>query len=115
MCRTLLSVSLATLLSAGVASASPFQTEEMREKTRSLGFTVGNQFACAEAAARETIEEEAHIIFDFMLKDVGSNIAWVFATAAGYGASVQKTEIDCAETAKNWAEIRADFGIEDGE
>ncbi|MEL6575999.1 MAG: hypothetical protein AAFU72_07635 [Pseudomonadota bacterium] len=91
-------------------------TEEMTEKTQALGLSVGNTYACAtDDAARALIEEEAHLIFDLILKDVGSALAWSFATGAGYGASVEQAEMDCDALAESWQEIRADFGIEDVE
>ncbi|MEL6767186.1 MAG: hypothetical protein AAFP17_08400 [Pseudomonadota bacterium] len=91
-------------------------TAEMTEKTQALGLSVGNTYACAaDDEARAVIEEEAHLIFDLILKDVGSALAWSFATGAGYGASLPTAEMDCAALAESWQEIRADFGIEDVE
>ncbi|MEM9762605.1 MAG: hypothetical protein AAF968_08870, partial [Pseudomonadota bacterium] len=63
----------------------------------------------------DQVEDEMRLFLDLILKDVGSALAWSFATGAGYGASVEEAEMDCGALAESWQEIRADFGIEDVE
>ncbi|MEM7498213.1 MAG: hypothetical protein AAF371_09510 [Pseudomonadota bacterium] len=120
-CAAILTASLLlpSVASSGAAmadEAAPGPREEMRERTQALGLSVGNTYACHDDAdMRDAIEEEAHLIFDLILKETGSDMAWAFATGAGYGASLPAAEMDCAALANSWQEIRADFGIAEDE
>jgi hypothetical protein len=46
-----------------------------------------------------------------ILMDAGSNLAFVFATSSGYGASLPLDRLDCDALAESWAATRADFGL----
>ncbi len=95
------------------AEAAETAETEMRDKTRSLGYSIGNTYACTEDAAKDAFEAEAHVIFDMILKDVGSDLAFVYATAAGYGASLAREDLDCARLFENWGQVREEFGLAD--
>lgn len=110
--------SIAVLLALGLVGGAHAQSagalppsEEMTTKVRELGWSVGNTFACADETMREEIEADAHVIFDLMLKDVGSDLGWTFATSAGFAASMDKAELDCPKHAETWQQIRSDFGL----
>jgi len=94
-------------LPAGAQQAS----DEMQRKTRELGLSVGNAYVCTGKEARPAFEADWKLMFDMILMDAGSNLAFVFATASGYGASLAKDNLDCTKLAESWATIRSDFGL----
>lgn len=86
-------------------------SDDMQRKTRELGLSVGNAYACTGEEARAAFETDWKMMYDMILMDAGSNLAFVFATSSGYGASLAKDRLDCAALAESWATIRADFGL----
>lgn len=82
-----------TVSVALLASALPMATvardgrAEMTQRTRQRGLSVGNVHVCLGGAAREALRQDRQIMFDMILKDVDSGLAFVFATSSGYGAS----------------------------
>ena len=103
-------------LAALPASALPIPAaaqegrEEMQDKTRELGLSVGNVFVCLEGSERAAFQQDWQMMFDMILKDVGSDLAFVFATTSGYGASLPRGELDCAALEESLARTRDAFG-----
>ncbi len=91
--------------------AAAQDAQEMQQKTRELGLSVGNAYVCQPEDARAAFESEWMLMYDMILMDAGSRLAFVFATASGYGASLPKEELDCAALAESWAATRGDFGL----
>jgi hypothetical protein len=67
----------------------------MERRVRQLAVCIGNAYACTDAAKRDQFKEESHHLFDLILQDVGSDLAYVYATGIGYGSTVPKQKIDC--------------------
>lgn len=95
-------------------AAAQEEADEMQRKTRALGLSVGNAHVCLDSEARAAFEADWKLIYDMILMDAGSNLAFVFATSSGYGASLPMDRLDCDALAESWAATRADFGL-DGE
>lgn len=118
MTRLALIALAAGLIVSGAQGQEPTADDDaaMKAKTRALGVSVGQTYACADEAGRAELEAEAHLLFDFIMKDVGSDLAWVFATSAGFGAAAEAATLDCPKLAQGWAKTRDDFGLaEEGE
>ena len=109
---------IAALAAAMLAHTAVAQdvADEMQRKTRELGLSVGNAYVCQREAERAAFRADWKLIHDMILMDAGSNLAFVFATSSGYGASLPRAELDCEALAESWAATRADFGLagEDG-
>ncbi|MEM6421175.1 MAG: hypothetical protein AAF698_01205 [Pseudomonadota bacterium] len=106
----------AAILVAGSAAAQSEGAafEEMRDKTRDLGIAMGNIYACAdEDAARAQMRDDANFIFDLLLKDAGSDMAFVFAVNAGAGTAASADTLDCAALKETHSQILEEFGIEE--
>lgn len=87
------------------------ENSEMTEKTKSLGIAVGNAYACTAAEGRERMDEEVHLLFDLILKDAGSDLAFAYATSTGYGAHFSPETLDCPAVLENWEKSRVEFGL----
>ncbi|MGF1500386.1 MAG: hypothetical protein ACFBSD_01095 [Paracoccaceae bacterium] len=89
-------------------------TEQIKTQVRPLGVTVGRVYACLEdGPERELMIGDAHVMYDLMTKSVGSDVAFVFATALGYGAASEAAGLDCPALAEAWQKIKVDFEIVD--
>jgi len=85
--------------------------DEMQRKTRELGLSVGNAYVCVGESERAAFETDWKMMYDMIVMDAGSSLAFVFATSSGYGASLPKEDLDCAALAEGWEQTRADFGL----
>lgn len=102
-------------LSLALPAAATAAEDEMQRKTRELGLSVGNAHVCLEEGERPAFESDWKLIYHMILMDAGSSLAFVFATASGYGASLPKADLDCAALAEGWETTRADFGLAERE
>jgi len=106
------------VVTAGVASAMgkdiDLDDKAMIQKVRSIGIAIGNAYVCTEKGKRQAFKEESLELFDLIIKDVGSDRAFVYATSIGYGASVSKDKLDCPSLLKRWDEMREDFELGGG-
>lgn len=100
---------------AGVASAQDVDDKAMERKIRNLGISIGNAYACTEKEKRQAFKGESHHLFDLIVQDVGSDLAFVYATSIGYGSNVPKEKLDCPKLLKQWEEIRADYELKGDE
>jgi hypothetical protein len=105
---------LAALCLALPATAQETE-DEMQRKTRELGLSVGNAYVCIDEGERAAFETDWKMMYDMIVMDAGSDLAFVFATSSGYGASLPKAELDCTALAEGWEQTRADFGLAEGE
>ena len=94
-----------------VATARDADEVAMERKVRRLGLSIGEAFACTGEKEREVFKEEAHHLFDLIIQDVGSDLAYTYATALGVGSKQPKDELDCPARLKNWNEIREDYEL----
>jgi hypothetical protein len=104
-------VSLLAWMTAGVATAVDADSIEMERKVRALGDRIGHAYVCTEEKAREQFEEEAAHLFDLIIQDVGSDLAYVYAIGIGAGAQRSKKKLDCPKLLKDWGEIREDYEL----
>jgi len=95
----------------GVATAEDTDQVALERKVRAMSIGIGNAFACTGKEGQKQFKEESHHLFDLIVQDVGSDIAFVYATGIGYGSSVPKEEIDCPKLLKQWEEIREDYEL----
>lgn len=100
---------------AGVASAQDVDEKAMERKIRHLAIGIGNAYACTEKDKRQAFKGESHHLFDLILQDVGSDLAFVYATSLGYGSAVPKEKLECPKLLKQWEEIRADYELKGDE
>ena len=104
---------------AGVASAKgkdiDLDDKAMQQKVRSIGLAIGNTYVCTEQDKRQTFKKNSLELFDLIIKDVGSDRAFIYATSIGYGASVSKDKLDCPSLLKRWEEMREDFELKGDE
>ena len=102
---------------AGFASAKDIDADEkaMERKIRHLAIGIGNAYACTEKDKRQTFKGESHHLFDLILQDVGSDLAFVYATSLGYGSAVPKEKLECPKLLKQWEEIREDYELKGDE
>ena len=106
------------VVAAGVASAKEASIDvddkAMVQKVRSIGMAIGNAYVCTAQDKRQTFKEDSLELFDLIIKDVGSDRAFLYATSIGYGASVSKDKLDCPSLLKRWDEMREDFELGGG-
>jgi hypothetical protein len=104
---------------AGVASAKDLDMDmdekAMELKVRDLSIAIGNAYVCTEKERQPAFKKESHLLFNLILQDVGSDLAFVYATGVGYGASLQKEKLDCPLLLKQWEEFREDYELTGGE
>ena len=100
---------------AGVASAQDVDDRAMERKIRSLGFSIGNAYACMAKEKRQAFKGESHHLFDLIVQDVGSDLAFVYATSVGAGSGVPQAKLDCPKLLKQWEEIREDYELKGDE
>lgn len=103
---------LPVLLVAATAGGAVAEDKPgMREKVRALGIGIGNAYVCTEEADRAEFKEEAQYLFDLILQDVGSDMAYIYAVGLGYGSSVSIDKLDCPDMLQQWQEIREDHEL----
>lgn len=105
-------VAAAALSAASLPAAAQTDGEdEMVKKVRGLSVAIGNAYACTAEDDRGTFKEESHHLFDLILQDVGSDMAFLYATGIGYGAAVPADKIDCPAMLEQWEGIRTDYDL----
>ena len=98
-----------------VATAQSAEDLAMERKVRSLALRIGAAYACTDEKGREEFQDEAHLLFDLILQDVGSDLAYAYATGIGIGSTKSKKKLDCPAVLKTWKEIREDYELEGDE
>ncbi|MDF2233677.1 hypothetical protein P2H44_14040 [Albimonas sp. CAU 1670] len=111
MKRTIAILAGCLLAAAPAAQAQSDDQGAIADKVRGLSIAIGNAYACTDEADRPTFKEEAHHLFDLILQDVGSDIAFLYATGLGYGSAVPAAEIDCPAMLEQWEGIRTDYDL----
>ena len=101
--------------SAAAAADLDADTAGMERKVRGLGIAIGEAFACMPEKKRDGFKEEAHHLFDLIVQDVGSDLAYTYATAIGIGSTHPKAKIDCTKRLRHWEEIREDYELKGDE
>ena len=102
---------------AGVATAQDAKdrrdTEDvaMERKVRRLALDIGKAYACTQEKGRAVFKEEAHLLFDLIVQDVGSDLAYTYAINIGKGSTEPKDKLDCPTLLKRWEEIREDYEL----
>lgn len=61
--------------------------------------------------AKSSTRRLAHHLFDFIVQDVGSDLAFTHATAIGVGSREPKAGLDCPVRLKSWETICEDYGL----
>ena len=99
----------------GVATAQDAEDVALERKVRAMSIGIGNAYVCTGKEGRKQFKEESHHLFDLIIQDVGSDIAFVYATGIGAGSSIAKEKIDCPKLLKQWEEIREDYELKGDE
>src|SRR6056297_849698 len=86
---------------------------EMETKTRDVGIAVGKAYGCLadDDTRRERLKLGSKAIYTMILQDLGSDLAYAFATSAGYGAGLPRDDADCEALAERWEAIKETFDI----
>lgn len=111
-------VSVAAILAATSVAADTDKDEakdQIVAKTREIGIQIGHNYACTADEDKEDTSDKIQIIFDLINKDLGTDLGYTFATAAGFGAAADKSTLDCEKLAEGWAKITGEFGVDDEE
>jgi hypothetical protein len=99
---------------SAVATARDADDVAMERKVRRLGMSIGEAYACTGEKERKVFEGEAHLLFDLIVQDVGSDLAYTYATALGVGSTKPKETLECPARLQNWEEIREDYELKGG-
>jgi hypothetical protein len=112
MIRTISVAALGLWVAAGgIAVAADVDDKAMERKVRDISIAIGNAYACTEMEGRKVFKGEAHQLFDLILQDVGSDLAFIYASGLGYGSSLPKDKLDCPKLLKQWEEFREDYEL----
>jgi hypothetical protein len=98
---------------SGAAAQDGEATDAQRiDEIRDMALAVGNTYACIDDDdAKSAFRDHAHTLFDLMLKDVGSNKAFLFAVSLGYGSAVPEDQLDCPKLLAQWADMKSAFAL----
>jgi hypothetical protein len=108
----------AAALAGAAAAAAQAQTAdkaEMAGKVREIGLAIGNAYVCTPEEERGLFKEESHHLFDLIVQDVGSDMAFLYATSLGYGGAAPAEALDCPKLLEQWQGMREDYGLAEGE
>ena len=96
-------------------------TKDEMDKVVEFGRVVGQAYACAKKEDRPEMLEDIRMIFNFIIQDIGTDAAFVYAALLGYGASEGpdsgsgggdgKAKFDCAERLEQWTLVLDEFGL----
>jgi hypothetical protein len=91
-------------------------TEGETTKVGKFGKGVGQAYICADESARPEMLEDIRLIFNFVSQDMGTDAAFLYAIALGFGAGETAAGHDCAKLLTKWGEVREEFDLkEEGE
>jgi len=125
--RKFLPVLLATIAlqpyahAAEPAAASPAATtpvdeeEQLDEGLKRFGYLAGLARGCVVEAQRVDLEREALDLHAGIARLLGTDRAFLFSSAFGYGTNVEIETKDCAEVLKNYEQRVAEFRAGRGE
>ena len=102
-----------SLAMTGVSMAEDLDAGSVarERKVRALAVSIGNAYSCTAKSSQELFKQESHHLFDLIVQDVGSDLAFVYATGIGYGSALPKDKLDCPALLKQWEEIREDYEL----
>ncbi len=103
----------ALVLSTAPANAQDVDDKAMERRVRHLSVAIGNAYVCTEKEGQGAFKEESHLLFDLIVQDMGSDMAFLYATGIGYGSSLPKEKLDCPTLLKQWEEIREDYELKE--
>lgn len=91
-------------------------TEDETTKVGKFGKGVGQAYICADESARPEMIEDMRLIFNFVSQDMGTDAAFLYAIALGFGAGETADGLDCDKLLAKWGEVREEFDLkeEDG-
>jgi hypothetical protein len=101
------------LAATSVVLAEDAEDVAMERRVRSLALGIGKAYACTGKEGQAAFKEEAHHLFDLIIQDVGSDLAYTYATAIGIGSAQPKDKLDCPARLKDWQEIREDYDLKE--
>ncbi len=111
--RTIALATLGLCLALPAGAQDDDAAAELEAKTRNVGLTVGKAYGCLaeDDARRERLRLGSKAIFNMIAHDLGTDLAYAFATSAGYGAGQPRDAADCQKIAERWEAIKANFDI----
>lgn len=82
------------------------------DEVRDLALAIGNTYACVDDTGEQAaFRDDAHTLFDLILKDVGSNKAFLYAVSLGYGSAVPQDQLDCPKLLAQWNDMKSSFAL----
>jgi hypothetical protein len=114
--RTTAAIVALGLFAAGPTGAAAQEVEPAElqriDEIRDMAIAIGNTYACIDdAAPKQAFRDDAQTLFDLMLKDIGSNSAFLYAVSVGYGSAVPRDQLDCPKLLAQWDDMRRAFAL----
>ncbi|MEM6932545.1 MAG: hypothetical protein AAF526_03065 [Pseudomonadota bacterium] len=102
---------LAFLMMAQHAAAQ--DADALEAQTREVGVAVGQAYTCLADTdeRRERMKLASKAIYNMIVHDLGSDMAYAFATSAGFGAGKPRDDARCKELAERWEAIKENFDV----
>jgi len=104
---------LALCLGLGFTPAAFSHDVDMKEKIKEFGRSVGNAYVCASKEDKEHFKEDSEFIYAKALHELGPRAAYLYAVSVGFGASVDRSKVDCAKLAKHWTDMKVKLALEE--
>ena len=102
----------AALASTAWAQDESALQEQFIDEIRDLALAIGNTYACIDDTEEKgAFRDDAHTLFDLMLKDAGSNKAFLYAVSLGYGSAVPQDQLDCPKLMAQWDDMKGAFAL----
>jgi hypothetical protein len=96
----------------GIAQEAEPGDAQRIDEIRDMAIAIGNTYACIDdAEPKQAFRDDAQTLFDLMLKDIGSNSAFLYAVSVGYGSAVPKEQLDCTKLLAQWEDMRRAFAL----
>lgn len=113
--RSAIALAVVAPFALAIPSHATAEETEIEAQTREVGLTVGHAYGCLaeDDERRETMRLASKAIYTMILQDLGSNIAYAYATSAGYGAAQPRDDAKCKELAERWEAVKDNFELSD--
>ena len=86
-------------------------TDAETQKVAKFGRGVGQAYTCAGEDEKVEMLEDMRMIFNFVSQDMGTDAAFLYATATGYGSGEKGGDFNCEERLEQWADVRDQFDL----
>ena len=86
-------------------------TPDEVKKVAGFGRDVGHAYQCADEETRAEMKNDMRLVFDFIVQDMGSDTAFLYAVTVGYGGAETNEDVDCEALAAEWQRVLKEFDI----